>query len=152
MPSDEILSVHVGTSPAGVSWDVYRKSGETHSELMARHAVMTENFDRHWAKYWSRVIRVSLTSTQIGHVEDVVVAGTEFAQGILIERFGIAAARADLQELAWRLDEETSLETCVEHVEHFNNKDLTDAQVQFGAQSRLASRCETIRKIEDAVK
>lgn len=43
--------IHVGVSPAGVEWNVYRREGESGSDFQARANVQEFTLARHWKRY-----------------------------------------------------------------------------------------------------
>lgn len=138
----------VGTSPAGVVWNVYAKASETAEETVTRAASQSTRLSEIWERHEAKIVRVgrmtksqTFTATDL-FPEDTVTGGATFIEG----------TRADLRrvgEEAYELAED--LDGIRDEVAQAHMADLTESQIDFGAKARQRGLRSLATKIGKAV-
>ena len=141
--------VEIGTSPAGVEWNVYVSEGDDPTFTAAKIAGQKAALDNLWIAHDLRLVSVrGLTPAQLDWVTD------EFPEDSIRENGKTIAIgnHGDWVDVADALLERAEEEDHSEVVAQNNFVDLTDAQIAFGAKGREMSLRITVDKIRDTLK
>jgi len=146
-------AVAIGTSPAGVEWVCYPKTGETETSFWQRRVAMRKRLrivtERH-AHKTQGIVRVRLTQAQMALVLDEMDR-TETYSEHRIGRTYIDLTPAQAEHLAEGI-ESTRMEPGEIEAQILcgSFKDLTDAQVTFGTAQALKSAKATVKALRKA--
>lgn len=150
--------VHVGKTPAGVSWNVYT-DGKSESEIKSEIALQEHRLALLWQRHEKQIVRVrKLSATAIDLIEchycdawinDSVDDMQKDRALLRMGRTWIEGTRRMLADVAAVMLE--TQEDAIASVDGGGRFEMTDAQYEFAARSIRKSRQTIARKITSAI-
>lgn len=144
--ADNPNAVPIGTAPCGSVWYVYPK-GETEEAFRARIESNEEALERHWVRRIAsrkEAYTVRLTPGQVGVLEDILTPGS--LEGIDRYRSKIVGSGTVLMDIVDELEDVDDGEF-ERQIEQGANKELTEAQVAFGAARKVLAAKKAMKAI-----
>lgn len=143
------MATTIGTSPAGVVWNTYRKTDEN---FAAKIDQMTTRLAELWKKHGSRTATArKITATGMFRIVDLLDRMFETrANPFTVKATVISGPREAMNELAEALSDDVTDEDLEREVAGGSLKDLTEAQIAFGVRAARNSIDGAVKALRNA--
>lgn len=152
MTTTGVHCLHVGVSPAGVTYNVYPKTGESPEATRARAQRMAERLDTIWERHNNEVVRVrKTTETQVDLALSLVTV--EMAERLLRDegRSFFDARREDLLDLLAFLPSDEAMEEEF-HVSIHSDCAWSEAQAEVQTEFGVRQQIKAVRRLARRVR